>query len=263
VIYLRGDLPRGPAVGIVGTRHPTADATRFARELAADLGRAGVAVFSGGAEGIDTAAHQGALDAGACGVVVAPGGFDRPCPERNAALFRQVVESGGAYLSLVPSGTPANRGSYFPRNAVLVALCHAIVVVECPVRSGARNTAAAARRLNRPVFVVPAVPWNYRGAGCVIELQRGGRALFSHRDVLRFFEQARLHAVAPVTDQLSLPLESGSVSDRVIAAIRAGATHADAICAATGLDPAPVQQALLELLLLGTIGRDFTGRLRA
>jgi DNA processing protein len=194
-LYLRGELPRGPRVAIVGTRHPTRGAALFAFELAARLAQQGVAVLSGGADGIDSMAHRGALSVGGTTVVVAPGGFDRPFPEHNGALFRQVVEHGGAYLSLAPSGTPASRGAFFPRNACLVAFCHALVVVEAPLRSGARNAAAHARRLGRPVFVAPAAPYNGQGLGCILELKLGARPLYGERDVLDLLVAARLHAI--------------------------------------------------------------------
>src|SRR5262245_46006796 len=103
LLYLWGELPRGPAVAIVGTRHATPAGLEFAETLSHDLARAGVAIFSGGAGGIDSAAHRGALRAGGTTVVMAPAGFDHPYPPENRRLFAQVVERGGAYASLVPA----------------------------------------------------------------------------------------------------------------------------------------------------------------
>src|SRR5690242_19002608 len=96
-VHLFGELPQGPAVAIVGTRHPTLEARRFACRLATDLGRAGVAVLSGGAKGIDHAAHLGALRGRGTTVVVAPAGFHAPFPKEHAATFERVLERGGAY----------------------------------------------------------------------------------------------------------------------------------------------------------------------
>ncbi|MEB2322421.1 MAG: DNA-processing protein DprA, partial [Sorangiineae bacterium] len=147
VLYLRGELARAPAVAIIGTRAPSPGALGYTRSLASALGRAGVTIVSGGAVGIDAAAHEGALDAGGSCLVVAPSGYERPFPRENAPLFRAVVERGGAYLSLVPGDVPASRGAFFLRNAVLVALADLVILVEAPYRSGARNAAAAAHRL--------------------------------------------------------------------------------------------------------------------
>src|SRR5262245_44706067 len=98
-LYLHGELPRGPAVAVVGTRKPSPEALSFTRNFAAELAAAGVAIVSGGAEGVDTAAHQGALDAGGVTVAVTAAGFERPFPQVNAGLFREIVARGGAYLS--------------------------------------------------------------------------------------------------------------------------------------------------------------------
>ncbi len=204
-LFLRGELPRGPAVAIVGTRHPTDAYARFAYELACDLAEAGVAVLSGGAKGIDTEAHRGALARGGVTVVVAPAGFNRPYPEKNAELFRQIVAEGGAYLSLPEPNCPASRGIFFARNGCLVALAHLVVVVESPIRSGARNAAAHARRLGRPLFVVPVPPWHGNGRGCLAELRLGAQVLISVKDLLRALRAQNLHPVGPTSQAWGEP----------------------------------------------------------
>jgi DNA processing protein len=195
-LYLRGELPRGPAVAIVGTRHPTQRGRQFARDLAAELAARGVAVLSGGATGIDTEAHAGALAADGCTVVVAAAGFDRPFPSQNAELYRTIVEAGGAYLSLVGASVAARRFRFLVRNGVLAALAHVVIVVQAPLQSGARNAAAHARRLGRPLLVVPGAPWSEAGAGCAEELRLGARPLTSANQVLDVLAQARLHPIA-------------------------------------------------------------------
>ncbi len=198
-LWLVGELPHCPAVAIVGTREATRDAISYARHLAAELGAAGAAIFSGGADGIDTAAHEGALAAGAPTVVVAPSAFDRPFPEHNGALFERIVRAGGAHLTAEPPHAAAANHKFFPRNSYLVALAHIVVVVESPLRSGARNAAKWARRLGRPLFVAPAVPWNPQGGGCIAELKLGARPLYSPKDILRELALARLHCL-PLSD---------------------------------------------------------------
>jgi len=276
-LFVRGELPRGPAVAIVGTRKPTEPAREFARELAGELARAGVAVLSGGAEGIDTDAHVGALAQQGITVVVAPAGFHKPFPAENAALFREIVERGGAYLSLVGDDVAPRRGAFFRRNACLVALAHALVVVEAPFRSGARNAAATARKLGRLLFVVPHAPWNPTGQGCLLELKRGARVLESYKDVLRALADAHLHALGRAHDampfQASLPFpgdeprpsgprDEAAELDEVLAAVRNGAHHADAIGARTGLGVGLIQHRLLTLSLGGVLVLDPAGRIR-
>lgn len=183
-VWLAGELPRMPSIALVGTREATEPGCAFARSLAADLARAGLAVFSGGAHGIDTAAHEGALDAGGVTVVVAPSSFDRPAPKTNAGLFRRIVRSGGAHITRFPPGTVARPWHYFPRNAMLVALADAVVVVQSGIIGGARNAALHARRLRRPLLVVPGAPWEEKGIGCVLELRLGATPVGSARDIL-------------------------------------------------------------------------------
>jgi len=178
---------------MVGTRRPTAAGEQYARHLAGVLAKAGVAIASGGAEGIDTAAHLGALDVGGSTVVVAPSGFRRPYPEANAELFRQIVNAGGGFLSLVPADEPAIVSRFFCRNRILAALAHAVVLVESPWRSGARNATKHARNLGRAVFVVAHPPWNSRGRGWLTELALGARALGAPKEVLRYLAEQRLH----------------------------------------------------------------------
>lgn len=169
-----------PAVAIVGTRHPSEAAARYATELAAALAAVGVVVISGGALGIDAAAHRGALAAGAPTVVVLPGAITAWCPASNAALFR-LARRRGALVSIRAEG---ERPDFFQRNAVMAALSDHVVVVSAPLKSGARNTAAEARALGRPVWVVPGSPWDPTMAGCAMELGLGARPLCHVDDLL-------------------------------------------------------------------------------
>jgi len=201
-------------VAVVGTRYPTAPAAEFTRQLAGELAAAGVGVFSGGAVGIDAAAHRGALDVGGKTVVVAPSAFDRPYPAEHAELYQAVIEAGGGYVTREPPGTPADNAKFFPRNELLVALTHVLIVVEAPFRSGSRNAAKYARELARPVFAVPSAPWNPRGIGCILELRLGARPLLRATDVLQWLGERHLHpigepgaALRVVRAQLTLDLD--------------------------------------------------------
>lgn len=196
-LVVRGELPRGPSVAVVGTRHPTPEGMAFARQLAADLAQAGVAVLSGGAEGIDTEAHRGALSVGGVTAVIAPAGYLRPFPEKNASLFSEITASGGAYASLVGDDVTATQAAFFARNACMAALSWALVVVQSGFRGGARNAAAHARKLGRPVFIVPSSPWIARGQGCIEELRLGGRICAGAKDVLQALSEIDARLIPP------------------------------------------------------------------
>ena len=265
-LYLQGELPRGPAVAIVGTRYPTPRARAFARTLAADLGRAGVAILSGGAKGIDTAAHEGALDAGARTVVVAPAGFLVAYPAMNRVLFSRVVASGGAYVSHVPDGMRATRGAFFRRNASLAALAHALVVVEADFQSGARNAASWARRLGRPVLAVPYAPWQEQGRGCLLELRAGAQVCRDAADVLEQLDGRLTGPGLPISgseppEQALLPFAADPPEARIRAAVARGARTPDEIGEALGLDAAEVQRHVLTLTLEGVLAPDAAGAL--
>ncbi|MEZ4226655.1 MAG: DNA-processing protein DprA [Polyangiaceae bacterium] len=261
-LYLHGCLPEAPTVAVVGTRRPTRPALEFASKLAAGLAAQGLCVASGGAEGIDTAAHRGALSVKGATLVVAPAGFERPFPSDNAALFRDVVARGGAYLSLEPDHRPAQRGRFFQRNAVLVALSDVVVIVEAGVRSGARNAAKWARRMHRPLFAVPAAPWSGAGLGCVLELRRGAKPLLNEKDVMKELEALGL-GVQRLLDLPAGEPDRGGGADNSLGLVRRavenGATHADAIVQETGLPAADVHRVLLTLTLDGVLAPDPAG----
>jgi DNA processing protein len=142
---------RGPAVAVVGPRACTAEAAAFARTLCAALARLGVLVVSGGAAGVDAAAHAGALDAGGAAVLVAATGIDRVYPPGGRALRQRIALVGCVLTELLPGAPP--RRDFFPtRNRVLVGLCDAAVVVEGRERSGTAWSARHALGLGRPLF---------------------------------------------------------------------------------------------------------------
>jgi DNA processing protein len=252
-LYVRGELPRGPAVAVVGTRHPSAEALAFTRTLASELAAVGVAVLSGGAEGIDTQAHEGALDVGGVTVVVTPAGFHRPFPKENGPLFQRVLDGGGAYVSLFPDDAPAGRQHFFARNGCLAALAHAVVVTQTPIRSGARNAAKWARQLGRPLFVVPHSPWVGAGKGAIQELRLGALPLDRAQDVIRLLAASGLHPLPRPAQGELWPQATPDGGDPVLQALKNGACHADEISEQTGLSLATVQQRILTLALSGVL----------
>ncbi|HSS37838.1 MAG TPA: DNA-processing protein DprA [Polyangia bacterium] len=155
-LWFRGDLPREdePAVAIVGARAASLPACRLAAELAGVAARAGFAVVSGGALGIDGAAHAGALDAGGRTFAVLGCGVDVVYPDRHAALFQRIARGGGL-LSDFPPGTEAHRRHFPSRNRLVAGLARAVLVVDARQLSGALITARLATQMNRPLFAVP------------------------------------------------------------------------------------------------------------
>jgi DNA processing protein len=267
--FVHGELPRGPAVAIVGTRYPTEPSREYASSLARELCQQGVAIISGGAEGIDTAAHQGALAGGGPTVVVAPSSFDQPFPKENVALYRKVVASGGAYISKFERDVRATQAQFFERNSWLVALSVLVIVVELPWRSGAANAAKWARRLGRPVLVVLHPPWNEKGVGCVEQLRLGARPLGSVKDVLSCLRELNQHPLGatlarerdPSSWRRRLPVDTTPIEQRIYAAVLDGAGSADEVVDVTRDSAAEVNQGVLLMILKGLIAQDDAGTL--
>jgi DNA processing protein len=178
VLFVRGRLRAdegATSVGIVGSRAATAAGRALARGMARELAAAGATIVSGLARGIDTAAHQGAIDAGGRTVAVLGSGLDRTYPPENGPLAAAIAEKG-AVVSEFPLGT-APHARHFPRrNRVIAGWSRAVVVVEAAAKSGALGTARAALDEGREVFAVPGHPSQPTSAGCN-QLIRDGAAL--------------------------------------------------------------------------------------
>ena len=160
-LWIRGAWAPAPrAVALVGARAATARGLESSRELAASLASAGVDVVSGGALGIDAAAHRGALDvaerpeAGRT-VAVLGTGVDVAYPERNARLFDEIVASGGALVTQFAPGAQPRKQSFPVRNIVIAGLADVVVVVEAGLASGTTHTVRAMQSLGRPISALP------------------------------------------------------------------------------------------------------------
>lgn len=188
-VFVRGVMsPLSPAVAIVGARRASDHGRRLARRIAFELARAGVLVVSGGALGIDSAAHEGALDGGGRTIVVLPTPLGAPAPRENLRLFARVLARGGAWVT--EQEHPVGRWAFCKRNRLIAALGELTLVIEAGARSGTRHTAEAALALGRPVAAVPWGVGDPRGEGCVALLRRGARVVTSAADVLALLDPA-------------------------------------------------------------------------
>jgi DNA processing protein len=249
------------AVAIVGTRHPTRGARLYALRLAETLAKAGVVVVSGGACGIDGAAHRGALGVGGRTWAVAPTGHEFCYPGEHASLFAEIARGPGAMIWPFPPRY-THRSSFHARNRVLVALSDAVVVVQAGFRSGALNAASWARRLNRALWVVPVPPWaaaDFTGSRQLIESGAlpltSTHLLLDSLGLLAAEAAENRSAVGGLTGPPSrglLPPAPLDLSDREFKVLVATSTepcHADAIATSAGMSPQATTAALLTLAL--------------
>lgn len=168
LLWVRGDathLVASPHASIVGARASTSYGDTVTADIAGDLAGAGVVVVSGGAYGIDGAAHRAALAVGGATVAFLAGGVDRSYPMGHHQLFERIV-GAGAVVAEVPCGTAPTKWRFLSRNRLIAALGTATVVVEAGMRSGSLNTAGHASALGRPLGAVPGPITSAASAGC-------------------------------------------------------------------------------------------------
>jgi DNA processing protein len=245
-LRLRGSLGGpGRRVALVGARSCDEYGRDLAARLARGLARAGVTVVSGGALGVDAAAHQGALEGGGTTVVVLGAGVDRPGPASNGPLFDRVLASGGGLVSELPDGTPPLPHHFVLRNRLVAALCDAVVVVRAAPGSGALITAARARELGVPLLAVPGDLHLALSQGPHRLLREGARLATSAEDVLAAIglEPGR----QPELPQLAAPAEDQPLLD----ALSASPRHLEEVARLAGLRPGAALAALLRLELDG------------
>jgi DNA processing protein len=228
-------------VAVVGSRRTDEYGRDLSRGIAAGLARAGVSIVSGGARGVDAAAHEGALEAGGHTVAVLGTGVDVVYPAEHRELFDRIVAAGGALLSEQPDGTPGWKGNFPRRNRIVSGISDAVVVVRAGEKSGALVTAAWARSQGVPLFAVPGDVRDELSAGPLALLRQGARLAGGAEDVL-----ALLGVEAPVPHQAELPA-LGARESGLFAALGRRPRHADDLARAAGL---PAGAALAGLLAL-------------
>jgi DNA processing protein len=250
-----------PTVAMVGARNASAAACRFARSLAQALGNAGTVVVSGLARGIDTAAHDGALETGTIAVVA--GGVDIFYPPENESRQRAIAERGLVVSEQPPGVEPRSR--HFPsRNRIIAGLAYGTVVVEAAPRSGSLITARCAAECGREVMAVPGSPLDPRAQGCNQLIREGATLVQSADDVLEavgpagtppFRQPERNYATPEVV------VEADDEARKAVTGLLNGTpVPVNELIRQSELPPAVVQTVLLELELAGRLERHAGGR---
>ena len=261
LLIAKGDLNLldRQAVAIVGARNASAAACRFARGLAHDLGQHGLVVVSGLARGIDSAAHDGAIETGTIGVIA--GGIDIFYPPENEERQKAICERGLVVAEMPPGTEP--RARHFPyRNRIIAGICSGTVVVEAAPRSGSLITARLAAEAGREVMAVPGSPLDPRAQGCN-QLIRDGATLVQHAaDVVEairpFASQVRSRAAPfePAPQELNGHDALGVVEEL----LGPSPVPVDELIRLSGASSGAVQMALLELDLAGRLERHAGGK---
>lgn len=263
-VYGETDLTDRFPVAVVGTRRASAYGLTHTREIAAELAQTGVCVVSGLALGIDAAAHTGALDGGGRTVAVLGSALDKPYPQENEPLMRRILESGGSVVSEYAPGTPPSRYSFLQRNRIIAGMCLGTLVTEGPRRSGALNTATRTLENGREVF---ALPGNVDSPGAQLPnmlISEGARLVTGAADILSALviepkdaPKAAQAAVAPMEAPAEkkphIPGGLDETQRAICAALLAGESDFDALCAVSGLESDELGALLIEMEMDGLV----------
>lgn len=255
---------RGPAdprrvldrsVALVGTRAPTPYGRAVTADLSAGVSAEGFTVISGGAFGIDAAAHRAVLGVRGTTIAVLAGGVDRLYPRGNDGMLREVAETG-AVISAQPPGTGVTRYRFLDRNRIIAALTGATVVVEAAARSGALSTAAWASALDRPVGAVPGPVTSVASVGSHLLLRERGAVLIGRAaDVVELAGRMGETTPQPRADAGAWD-GLDDVTRRILEALptSGGAAPAE-VAASAGIAPVTTRAVLGRLLSTGAATR--------
>jgi DNA processing protein len=261
LLYAEGDLSTlsAPGIAVVGSRQPTPQGRDNAEHFARELVDAGWVVVSGLAQGVDAAAHEGALAAGGRTVAVVGTGLDLCYPARHRALARRIAAQG-TLLSEYAPGTPPLAEHFPQRNRLIAALTRGTLVVEAALRSGSLITARLANEAGREVWAIPGSIHAPQSRGCHALIKQGAALVESVQDMLDELEPGAAPRPAGLT-QPDLPWQAAEATapaapeDRLLAALGEDPMTLDTLLARTGEPTAVLNARLLELELAGQVAR--------
>jgi len=256
----RIELATQRAVAIVGARNASANGRRFARDIAAQLGEAGLLVISGLARGIDTAAHQGSLATGTLAVLA--GGIDSVYPEENRSLHETIAEHG-LLVAEMPVGTVPQARHFPRRNRIISGIALGVLVVEAAERSGSLITARFALEQGREVFAVPGSPLDPRSKGTNRLIRDGATLVDTADDILRELRPQlgtplaeRKHATFAAAPAAEIgPKDLADAREIVLGLLSPSPLPVDELLRQCQMSPAVILTIVLELELAGRVAR--------
>jgi len=247
LLYVRGCMPRGELLAVVGARRASDAGCRWTEKLCCELARSGIGIVSGLARGIDSAAHRGALRAEGMTWAVLGSGIDCLYPPENAQLALDMEQAGGL-LSEYPPGTRPLPGHFPGRNRIISGLARGVLVAEAAENSGSLITADFALEQGREVFAVPGPVYHPHGAGPNRLLKQGAQPVTEAEDILTAF------GALPCTESRSRsPLTLNEREQLVWENLGAEPLACEEIAMKCGLTPQELSDILLHLELSGGV----------
>lgn len=250
VLYIRGLLlPEDEwCLAVVGTRRATVYGRQVTEEITADLVRSKITIVSGLARGIDSVAHQSALEAGGRSLAVLAGGLDSIYPAENSDLARRIIERG-ALISEYPPGTKPRPENFPRRNRIMSGLSLGVLVIEAGETSGAIITARLALEQNREVFAIPGSILSASSRGTNRLIQEGAKLVSNYRDIL---EELNLMTVPHQIEMAEL-IPASETEARLMKEMSAEPVHIDDVCRSSGLPISTVSSTLSIMELKGLV----------
>ena len=260
-LFAEGDLDLldRPKIAIVGSRNPTSGGRRNAQAFARHLASGGLVVVSGLAEGIDAAAHQGALAGDGMTIAVMGTGPDRVYPAANRTLARRIADTG-LLLTEFPTGTDARAGHFPRRNRIIAGTSLGVLVVEAAERSGSLITARQANQFGREVFAIPGSIHNPLSRGCHRLIRQGAKLVETATDIMEELVSQIPSGVAPDIPAESTEPQLDAEYQRLLDAMGFDPVGVDELVAGSGLTAEEVSSMLLILELKGYVTTSPGGR---
>ena len=259
VLYVRGRLPETPdrSLAVVGSRRISAYGEKMARVICEEAAACGFTIVSGLAHGIDTIAHQTAVDMAGKTIGVLGCGLRRMYPRENLELARQMVQGGGAVISEFPLDYPIAKTNFPRRNRIVAGLCRATLVIEAGIESGALITARLAAELGREVFALPGRADNPQAQGCHRLIKDGAGLVENFDDILEALcvglRPGQLNAsTGEVVGSEELTPDCAQVYDL----LKNGDADLEELVEATGMEPGQMLATLMKLELKLLVERD-------
>lgn len=246
LIYSKGDLEalELPCFAIVGTRAMSDYGKMATPQLTSDIARAGFAIVSGLAEGIDTLAHRACLEQGQKTIAVLGSGIDERAlfPQRNLALARKIIENGGVLISEYAPGTHGSKFTFPQRNRIISGLSKGVLVIEADVISGALITARSALEQNRDVFAVPGSIFSKTSQGTNEIIKNGAKAVTCSADILSDYGIEIEEIEKKIT-------AANEIEGKILSLLTTSPVTANEIIRQTGVEPSIINATLMVMEL--------------
>lgn len=259
-LFVKGTMPTAEKLllAVVGTRHPDGYGERLAKEVSKPLAKAGVAIVSGGAMGVDEIAHEATVKEGGYTLAVLGQGVLFHASGRQNKLFENILAGGGGILSEYSPFTSPEPFRFPYRNRLISGLSHGVVVIQARSKSGTKITARHALEQGRDVFVLPGDVFNPNSQGCHELIRDGATLVRSALDILQDMRYIGLEEVPP--DESAPPTHLAGHKRTVYACLDRSGRTVDELCALSGLSAQIVNSALLMLEMEQLAAQPYQGK---